>query len=186
VAVVASAYGGQRRDLMPPDLLAQYLVGGDDANGPQVQRTDVRFDRPSIPDHNHAHSRRLDVSLGRALRILLRDGKHVRHVPLEIVLRQTVDDELFESAREIGRRFELRGKPQGEVVLCPRELVGGDRLPNAIQLDEELTNRVGRLVGLYPSCRDEGTSREPHVETRPSAIGESVFLAEILVQPGGK
>ena len=78
-------------------------------------------------------------------------------------------------------------KPSGiakrDVMFRARQLVGGHRLPDAVQLVEELLQRVGGLVGLDAGGRDERPGAQPHVELRLRAVRVAVLLAQVQVEP---
>ena len=104
----------------------------------------------------------------------------------ERLVRQLVDDELLELACQIAGRLELAGKAQRDVVLRLLELLGRHRLQDAVQLVEELLQRLGGLVGLHAGRGEERPGARRACRTRSSRRRCSRAPRAGSVQPRGE
>ena len=94
------------------------------------------------------------------------DRLDVLHVLGEVVVGQPVDEHVLEPARDVAGGLEAAREAQRDVVLRARQFVGRHRLLDAVQLVEELLQRLGGLVGLHAGGGEERPGLGAHVERR--------------------
>src|SRR5262249_30439439 len=108
----------------PLRLRPEYLVYRHGLDRPEIQRADARLDRLHIADDHDGHPIGVQVFLRDALSVGDGHRLDVLHVLREVVVRQVIDERVFEPPRDVAGGLEGRWIPQRDVILRAGELVG--------------------------------------------------------------